>query len=79
MRRLPMQVITHAATIQRLQTADAAVSRLQETVDRSLRDKTEAEAKQVGFSLIIAFAELRDVGQGLILSAAYTARHDFQI
>ena len=54
-----MQVITHAATIQRLQTADAAVSRLQETVDQSLRDKTEAEAKQVGFSLIIAFAELR--------------------
>ena len=42
-----VQVIDHAATIKQLQTADAAVSRLEEAIDKTLKEKTEAEAKQV--------------------------------
>ena len=41
------QIIDHAATIKQLQTADAAIAKLEDKVNESLQAKLEAEAKQV--------------------------------
>ena len=42
-----IQVIDHAATIKQLQTADAAITRMEEKISESMKGRTAAEANQV--------------------------------